>query len=169
MRARHFEPNVTCDIEICFVKHERMWRVRVFCSHPPVGCMHIAISCKRSDYNNKQSCRNSTLSFLMSEHPKQVSLFFEAAHCMSSESSWQSLIYELHGCSFHCHHEVLEEDDECHLLYWWRGIGSGRSSPDSRWRRCNVCKCFSEVWSASIFASSKFGPWVSSSDWTQRF
>ena len=32
---------------------------------------------------------------------------------------------------------VLEEDeeDEYHLWYWWKGIGSGRSSPDSRWRR----------------------------------
>ena len=52
-------------------------------------------------------------------------------------SHWQSLIYELHQCSSHWHHEVLdEEDDECHLLYWWKRIGSGRSSPDSRWRRC---------------------------------
>ena len=32
-----------------------------------------------------QTCRNSTLSILMSERPKQVSLFFEAAHFMSSE------------------------------------------------------------------------------------
>ena len=23
----------------------------------------------------------------------------------------------------------------CHLWYWWKWIGSGRSSPDSRWRR----------------------------------
>ena len=26
-------------------------------------------------------------------------------------------IYELHQFSFHCHHEVLEEEDECHLWY----------------------------------------------------
>ena len=44
----------------------------------------IAISCKRSDYNMKKS-QNSTLSILMSKSPKQVSLFFEAAHFMSSE------------------------------------------------------------------------------------
>ena len=35
--------------------------------------------------SKKKTCQNSTLSFLMSEHPKQVSLFFEATHCMSSE------------------------------------------------------------------------------------
>ena len=35
--------------------------------------------------SKKNLAKNSTLSFLMSEHPKQVSLFFEAAHCMSSE------------------------------------------------------------------------------------
>ena len=42
---------------------------------------------------------------------------------------------ELLQFSFQCHHEVLKEEDECHLWYWWKGIGSGRSSPDSRWRR----------------------------------
>ena len=44
---------------------------------------------------------------------------------------------ELHQWSFHCHNDVLdEEDDECHFLYWWNGIGAGRSSSDSRSRRC---------------------------------
>ena len=33
------------------------------------------------------------------------------------------------------HHEELEEDG-CHLWYCWNEIGSARSSPDSRWRRC---------------------------------
>ena len=32
--------NVMCDIEMCAVKHEKMWRVRVFCSHP-VGCSRL--------------------------------------------------------------------------------------------------------------------------------
>ena len=53
----------------------------------------------------------------MSERAKQVSLFCEAAHFMSLEVI-DILTYELHQCSFHCHHEVLdEEDDECHLRY----------------------------------------------------
>ena len=32
------------------------------------------------------------------------------------------------------HHEELEEEGR-HLWYCWKGIGSARSSPDSRWRR----------------------------------
>ena len=35
----------------------------------------------------KKLVKNSTLSFLMGERPKQVSLLFEAAHFMSSEVS----------------------------------------------------------------------------------
>ena len=52
--------------------------------HTPRRLQQIAISCKRSDYN-LENRQNSTLSILMSERPKQVSLFFEAAHFMSSE------------------------------------------------------------------------------------
>ena len=42
---------------------------------------------------------------------------------------------ELHQFLSHCLHEELEEEDGCHLWYWWKGMGSGRSSRDSRWRR----------------------------------
>ena len=46
--------------------------------------------------------------------------------------------YELHQESFHCHQDVLdEEDDGCHFWYCQEGIGASRSSPDSWWRRCN--------------------------------
>ena len=27
--------NVTCDIDMCAAKHEKMWRMKVFCSHSP--------------------------------------------------------------------------------------------------------------------------------------
>ena len=38
----------------------------------------------------------------------------------------------------HCHQDVLDEaDDGCHFWYCQEGIGASRSSPDSRWRRCN--------------------------------
>ena len=41
--------------------------------------------------------------------------------------------YELHQESFHCHQDVLdEEDDGCHFWYCQEGIGASRSSPDSR-------------------------------------
>ena len=46
--------------------------------------------------------------------------------------------YELHQESLHCHHDVLdEENDGCHFWYCQKGIGASRSSQDSRWRRCN--------------------------------
>ena len=48
--------------------------------HTPRRLQQIAISCERSCYNNffkkKKLVKNSTLSILMSERPKEVSLFF---------------------------------------------------------------------------------------------
>ena len=85
VRARHLEPMSRADIEMCAVKHEKcdVWRCSV---HTPRRLQQIAVSSKRSDYNKlKKSRQNSTLSIFMSERPKQVSLFFEAAHFMSSE------------------------------------------------------------------------------------
>ena len=41
---------------------------------------------------------------------------------------------QLHQFLSKFHHEELEEEG-CHLWYCWKGIGSARSSPDSRWRR----------------------------------
>ena len=54
--------------------------------HTTRRLQQFAISCKRSDYNKSQkSCQHSTLSILMSERPKQVSLFFDATDFTSSE------------------------------------------------------------------------------------
>ena len=51
-----------------------------------VGCSRLLSAVNNLTTTNfKKLVKNSTLSFLMSEHPKQVSLFFEAAHYMSSE------------------------------------------------------------------------------------
>ena len=47
----------------------------------PVGCSRMLSAV--DDLKKTKSCQNVTLR--MSEHPKQVSLFFEAAHCMSPE------------------------------------------------------------------------------------
>ena len=52
----------------------------------PVGCSRLLSAVNDLTTTNlKNLVKNSTLSFLMRKHPKQVSLFFEAAHCMSSE------------------------------------------------------------------------------------
>ena len=54
-------------------------------------------------------------------------LFTLTVGCSRSPSAVNDLsttnfqnIYELHQFSFHCHHEVLEEEDECHLWHWWK-------------------------------------------------
>ena len=51
----------------------------------PVGCSRMlsTVNDLTTTIFQKKNCQNFTLR--MSEHPKQVSLFFEAAHCMSSE------------------------------------------------------------------------------------
>ena len=53
MRWRAQTPwaNVTCDTVMSAEKCEKMWHVRVFCSHPS-RMQQIAISCERSCYNN---------------------------------------------------------------------------------------------------------------------
>ena len=40
---------------------------------------------------------------------------------------------EFDELQFHCHQDVLDEEDEgCHFWYCQEGIGVNRSSPDSR-------------------------------------
>ena len=51
----------------------------------PVGCSRWLSTVNDLTTTNSKNVKLSTLSFLVSEHRKQVSLFFEAAHCMSSE------------------------------------------------------------------------------------
>ena len=65
-----------------------------------------------------------------------------------------NVFYELHQESHHCHHDVLdEEDDGCHFWYCKERIGASRSSPDSRWRRCNFVN-------ASLNSERSFIGWL---------
>ena len=52
--------NVVWDIIKHARKHEKMWRVRVFCSHPPRRLQQIAISYKWSCYNKLKNIMSST-------------------------------------------------------------------------------------------------------------
>ena len=47
--------------------------------------------------------------------------------------NWTHELHQLLDVS-QFHQESLEEEG-CHLWYCWKGMGSARSSPDSRWRR----------------------------------
>ena len=85
----------------------------------------------------KKTCQSVTLSSLVIKSLQQIVLFCDAAHVTSSEVLDFDEFYELHEWSFHCHHDVLdEEDDECHFWYCQKGINKSRSSPDSWRRRC---------------------------------
>ena len=58
---------------------------------------------------------------------------------MSSVADFTVNCHELHQESFHCHQDVLdEEDDGCHCWYCQKGIGASCSFPHSWWRRCNL-------------------------------
>ena len=60
--------------------------MRVFCSHTPSVAAELLSAVNDLNTTNlKNLVNNSTLNFLMSERPKQVSMIFEAAHCMTSE------------------------------------------------------------------------------------
>ena len=82
------------------------------------------------------------LCFLISEQLSEEASFTSrpVLWCRSLHElrgNWLWWIYELHQWSLHCHHDVLdEEDDGCHFWYWQKRIGASRSSPDSWWRRC---------------------------------
>ena len=114
-----------------------MWRVR--CTvHTHRRLQQTAVSCKRSDCNKKKSCEVS----LLSNFVKKLHNWSPRSFCCSFTSSYVLdflwIFHELHQESFHCHQDVLdEEDDRCHFWYCQKGFGASRSSPNSLWRRWN--------------------------------
>ena len=52
---------------------------------PPVGCSRLLSAVNDLTTTNSKNRQNYTLSVLMSKRPKQVSLFFDAAHSTNSE------------------------------------------------------------------------------------
>ena len=118
-----------------------MWRVR--CGvHTPRRLQQTTVSCKRSNCNklkSKKKSWKSTRLRLCEETAQRVSPFCHAALYMSSVADFLVNYHELHQESFHCHQDVLdEEDDGCHCWYCQKGIGASCSSPDSWWRRCSL-------------------------------
>ena len=82
-----FFPLADLAISVFREVRKNMWRVR--CAvHTPGRCSRLLSALNdltTTFFFFKKSSPNFTLSFLMSEHPKQVSLFYGAAHFMSSE------------------------------------------------------------------------------------
>ena len=84
--------------------------------------------------SNKKILQSVTSEQLCEETAQRVFPSYHAALYMSFLVN----CHELHQESFHCHQDVLDEEDEgCHCWYCQEGIGASRSSPDSRCRRCN--------------------------------
>ena len=85
----------------------------------PVGCSRLLSAVNdltTTIFSKKKKCQSVTLSSLVIKPLQQVALFCDAAHVTSSEVLDFDEFYELHQWSFHCHHDVLdEEDDECHV------------------------------------------------------
>ena len=105
-----------------------------------VGCSRLisAVNDLTTTNLQKKILQSVTSERLGEEASWRVAPFYDAAHFTSSEVPDFDEFYELHQESFHCHHDVLEEEDDgCHFWYCQKGIGASRSSPDSRWRRCN--------------------------------
>ena len=89
---------------------------RAGCAVHPVGCSRLLPAVNDLTTTNEKSCQSVTLSSLVRKPIQQVALFCDAAHFRSSEVLDFDEFYELHQWSFHCHHDVLDEDDdECHF------------------------------------------------------
>ena len=126
--------NVTCD-GCSLYTHRRLQQVTVNCS-------------TRSCYNKvkKKIVKIFALSIMMSKRSNRVSLFFHTTRSMNSEVNDILEFSYLHQCSFHCHREVLdEENDASHLWYFLKRIGSSRFFSRFTVETVHICKCCSEV------------------------
>ena len=117
---QHLSHAVWCANNDCVsTAWEKKWRMRCTVYTTPVGYSRLPSSCKRNQL--------------------QQTIFYKM--------NWTHELHQLLDVS-QFHHESLEEE-ACHLWYCWKGTGSARSSPDSRWRTVHDCDCGSEVWSKS--------------------
>ena len=133
-------PNLRLEPRMCVSLYEKVWRV--WCAvHTHRWLQQTAVSCKRSDYNKKNLAKCHFWAALW----RNCATGRPVPWCRSFTSSevldFLLIFHELHQESFHCHQDVLdEEDDGRHFWYCQERIGASRSSPDSQWRRCNFVK-----------------------------
>ena len=120
----------------------RVWSTRkcdvwgVLFTHT-VGCSRLLSAVNDLTTTKKKSCKVSLLSsFVKKSHNGSLHSICRSFTTSDVLAFWW-FFNEFHQESFHCHQDVLDEDDGCHFWYFQEGIGASRSSPDSRWRRCN--------------------------------
>ena len=68
-------------------------------------------------------------------HTPSVAARLPSAVNDNATANW-TLSHELHHFSFHCHHDWKKRTTNAIFGIDRKGIGSGPSSPDSRWRPC---------------------------------
>ena len=81
-----------------------------------VGCSKLPSTVNDLTTNEKLSKYHSELLCEEAASTSRPVLWCRSFHELRSTCLWW--ISELHQWSFHCHHEVLDEDDECHFWYW---------------------------------------------------
>ena len=82
---------------------------------PPVGCSRLPSAV--NDLTTKKILQSVTSEQLSEEAAQRVAPFYDAALSRAQMClTFLEEFYELHQESFHCHHDVLdEEDDGCHF------------------------------------------------------
>ena len=98
-----------------------------------------AVSCKRSICNKirEKSWKSHVWGFIQ----RRQTTGFSVLSCRFARKLICGLslnYYELNLESLHCHQLEEELDDWCQYWYFQNGTGLSRSSPHSRWRRCNL-------------------------------
>ena len=105
---------------------------------PPVGCNKLLSAVNDLTATNQKILQVDTSEVVWRIGTTGLPVL-SAALYMSSVADFFVNCHELHQESFHCHQDVLdEEDDGCHFWYCQEGISADCSSPDTWWRRCNL-------------------------------
>ena len=115
--ARQTWPNVDVTL-ICVLAGARKCDVWGVLFAHTVGCSRFPSAVNDLDYNKKilWKCHSEQLSDKAASTSRPV-LWCRSFHEL--RGIWLWWIYQLHQWSFHCHHDVLdEEEDECHFRYW---------------------------------------------------
>ena len=129
---------------------QRGWPCR---RHETRSCRHLSQMCCATQYSARALCTEKVTCEVYWLHLPSVTVDCYQLQTKPTATNnffkmdWNHELHQLLDVS-QFHQESLEEE-RCHLWYCWEGMGSARSSPDSRWRRFFDCDCSSEVWSKS--------------------
>ena len=123
MRMRHGCDDVSADPNLSHacarmnVNHCEKWTVWGVVFTPPVGCSRLLSAVDDLTATNQKSLKFDTSEVVWRNGTTGLSVL-SAALYMSSVADFLVNCHELDQESFHCHQDVLdEEDDGCHFWY----------------------------------------------------